>query len=209
MALHDLSPKRLTYEDYVLIPDDGKRHEILDGEHYVTAAPFVRHQKLVVRLTILVGGFVEAHELGQFLVAPTDVLLSPHDIVQPDLLFISKQRAAIVREKNVQERRTWSSRSLPSSTRRLDEAVKLGAYERFGALEYWMFDPRRKGADVWDRGPGGLRRKPSLSAAAGDTPDDSPAPRARDSAGRNLQGLNIERRELHAAVHPGPRCCRA
>jgi Uma2 family endonuclease len=168
MALHDLSPKRLNYEDYVLIPDDGKRHEILDGEHYVTAAPFVRHQRLVVRLTILIGGFVETHDLGQLLVAPTDVVLSPHDVVQPDLLFISNARASIVGEKNVQGAPDLVIEILSESTRRLDEAVKLEAYERFGALEYWMLDSRRKGADVWERGPGGLRRKPFLSAAAGD-----------------------------------------
>src|SRR5206468_7997504 len=94
MALHDPSPK-LTYEDYILFPDDGKRHEIIDGEHYVTAAPFVRHQRIVVYLTVSLGGFLRQHPLGELLVAPTDIVLSPHDIVQPDLFFISNERAAI------------------------------------------------------------------------------------------------------------------
>ena len=49
MALHDL-PRKLTYEDYALIPEDGQRHEIIDGEHYVSPAPFVRHQDLLVEL---------------------------------------------------------------------------------------------------------------------------------------------------------------
>ncbi|HEV2855513.1 MAG TPA: Uma2 family endonuclease [Thermoanaerobaculia bacterium] len=104
MALHDPSPK-LTYEDYVLLPDDGKRHEIIDGEHFVTAAPFVRHQKIVIRLTLRLGGFIETHRLGHLLVAPTDVVLSPYDILQPDLLFISNERASILGEKNVQGER--------------------------------------------------------------------------------------------------------
>ena len=93
MALHDPSLK-LTYEDYLLIPDDGKRHEIIDGEHYVTATPFLRHQRIVRRLTVRLDGFLREHHLGEVLIAPTDVILSPHDIVQPDLLFISNERAA-------------------------------------------------------------------------------------------------------------------
>lgn len=167
MALHDPSPK-LTYEDYILIPNDGKRHEIVDGEHYVTAAPFVRHQRLVVRLTILVGGFIREHRLGELLIAPTDVILSPHDIVQPDLLFISSEKAPILTEKNVQGAPDLVIEILSESTRHLDEVLKRQAYEQFGAREYWIFDPHRKTTRVWERTAEGLRRKALLSAAAGD-----------------------------------------
>jgi hypothetical protein len=81
MALHDLPAKKLTYEDYLLIPEDGKRHEIIDGEHYVSDAPFVRHQRVVHRLGLRLGSYVEAHPVGEILPAPTDVVLSPHDVV--------------------------------------------------------------------------------------------------------------------------------
>ncbi len=167
MALHDL-PRKLTYEDYVLIPEDGQRHEIIDGEHYVTAAPFVPHQDLVVELTLRLGGFVKANRLGRFLIAPTDVLLSPYDIVQPDLLFISHQQAAIVGLKNVQGAPDLVIEILSRSTRRLDEGVKLQAYERCGVRAYWMFDPFRRGVQPWERTAEGLRPLPFLSAAAGD-----------------------------------------
>jgi Uma2 family endonuclease len=168
MALHDLPRQRLTYDDYVLIPDDGKRHEIIDGEHYVTAAPFVRHQQIVVRLTIALGGFVQINRLGEFLVAPTDIVLSPYDVVQPDLLFISSSRASIVEVKNVQGAPDLVIEIHSDSTRRIDQGVKRAAYERWGVLEYWMLDPGRKEADVWGRTAEGLRRRALLSAAAGD-----------------------------------------
>jgi Uma2 family endonuclease len=167
MALHDPIPK-LTYEDYVRIPDDGKRHEIIDGEHYVTAAPFIRHQDLVVRLTILIGSFVREHRLGKLLIAPTDVILSPHDIVQPDLLFVSNERASILTEKNIQGAPDLVIEILSNSSRRLDEVLKRQAYERFGAREYWIFDPQRETTQAWERTAEGLRRKALLSAAAGD-----------------------------------------
>jgi len=93
---------KLTYEDLVALPDDGMRHELIDGEHYVTAAPFLSHQRLAFLLTLRVGGFVETNRLGLFFFAPADVLLSAYDVVQPDMFFISSERAAIAGSKNVQ-----------------------------------------------------------------------------------------------------------
>lgn len=168
MALHDLA-RKLTYEDYVLIPEDGQRHEIIDGEHYVSPAPYLSHQRLAFRLTLSVGGFIEANRLGLFFFAPVDVLLSIHDIVQPDMFFISNERAAIAKEQNVQGAPDLAIEILSKGTRRLDERIKLEAYERCGVREYWLFDRFRKGVQVWKRADGGgFRPCPFLSATAGD-----------------------------------------
>jgi Uma2 family endonuclease len=166
MALRDLDlPRKLTYEDYVLIPEDGQRHEILDGEHYVTPAPFIRHQLISSNLHSLLGPFIRKRRLGTLLAAPVDVILSPHDIAQPDLLFISNERAGIVTEKNVQGAPDLLVEILSKSTRRRDERLKLELYDRFGVLEYWMFDPDRKGARIYRRDDGRLRLVAELSAA--------------------------------------------
>jgi Uma2 family endonuclease len=167
MALHDLSPK-LTYRDYALFPEDGQRHEIIDGEHYVTPAPFVPHQDLLVELTLRLAGFVKIHRLGRLLVAPTDVLLSLHDIVQPDLLFVSRERAAIVGLKNIQGAPDLVIEILSPSTSRLDKVLKLDAYERCGVQSYWIFDRVREGVQPYERTDEGLRPQPFLAAAAGD-----------------------------------------
>jgi Uma2 family endonuclease len=162
MALHDLPAKKLTYEDYLLIPEDGKRHEIIDGEHYVSAAPFIRHQRVVQRLGLRLGNYVEAHPVGEILPAPTDVILSPHDIVEPDLLFISNERSAIVEEKNIQGAPDLVVEIHSGSSRRIDRGVKKQAYEQWGVLEYWMLDPERKEAEVWERTAEGLLRQRAL-----------------------------------------------
>jgi hypothetical protein len=40
--LRTASPRvKLTYDDFLLFPDDGKRHELIDGEHYVTPSPTI------------------------------------------------------------------------------------------------------------------------------------------------------------------------
>jgi len=68
---------RLTYEDFLLFPDDGKRHELIDGEHYVTAAPNLRHQKLLGRLYLAVADYLRAHpDVGEVYFAPLDVVFS-------------------------------------------------------------------------------------------------------------------------------------
>lgn len=167
MAVRDL-PRKLTYEDYLLFPEDGQRHEILDGEHYVTPSPFFQHQFTAGRLHLRLGNFVEKRGLGIVLFAPFDVLLSPHDVVQPDLLFVSKERAGIVVEKYVHGAPDLVIEILSESTRRRDERLKLERYDRFGVQEYWMFDTGRKTARIFRREGGRLALAAELSAAAGD-----------------------------------------
>ncbi len=148
MALHDPTV-RLTYEDYVLIPEDGRRHEIIDGEHYVSAAPFVQHQSVSGRFNQHLSNFLDEHDLGRVFAAPIDVLLSRHDIVQPDLVFVSKARAGIVEEKNIQGAPDLLIEILSDGTRRIDEGIKLRRYEHFGVREYWLVHPRREDVRVY------------------------------------------------------------
>ncbi|HEY4596341.1 MAG TPA: Uma2 family endonuclease, partial [Thermoanaerobaculia bacterium] len=103
-----------------------------------------------------------------FLVAPTDVLLSIHDVVQPDLFFISNEKAAIAQEKNVQGAPDLVIEILSKGTLRLDKGPKLKAYERWGVREYWMFDRFQRGVLPWKRSGRSLRPQPFLSAAAED-----------------------------------------
>ena len=151
MALHDLRHRKLTYEDYLLIPEDGRRHEILDGEHYVTAAPFLRHQRISIRLSSRLFFFADRHGLGEVLTAPADVVLSLNDVVQPDILFISKARSGIARERSVQGAPDLVIEILSKSTRSRDEGLKRERYELLGVTEYWTVDPETRTAKVYRR----------------------------------------------------------
>lgn len=168
MAVRDTARRKLTYEDYLGLPEDGNRHEILDGEHYVTAAPYLRHQGVVVELTSWIAPFVRRHRLGQFYVAPVDVLLSRHDVVQPDLFFLSNERLPLLTEKNVQGAPDLVIEILSPATRRRDEGIKLETYERFGVREYWLVDPERRTVRIYRRTGDSLRKEADLAAAAGD-----------------------------------------
>jgi len=79
---------KLTYDDYLNFPYDGKRHEIIDGEHYMTPAPQTRHQIVSANLAGILINFIRKNNFGQILLAPTDIVLSDTTVVQPDILFI-------------------------------------------------------------------------------------------------------------------------
>ena len=82
--------RKLTYADFLLFPDDGKRHELIDGVHYVTPSPNLGHQELVGRLYLAIGNFLSTRRhLGRVFLSPLDVVMSDYDVVEPDLLFVA------------------------------------------------------------------------------------------------------------------------
>jgi Uma2 family endonuclease len=144
---------KLGLEDYALFPDDGKRHELIDGEHIVTPAPTSRHQRLVIRLGVAIYQHAEANRLGVLLPAPTDVVLSRHDVVQPDLLFVVAARLAIIHDR-VDGPPDLAIEVLSPSSRRTDEVLKRRAYERTGVAELWIVDPDVERVRIYRREQG-------------------------------------------------------
>ena len=133
---------RLTYDDFVQFPDDGKRHEIIDGVHYVTPSPRLRHQDLVGRLHIEIALYLRAHpDAGRVFLSPLDVVLSHYDVVEPDLLFIAGDQAGIMTDKNIQGAPALVVEVLSKSTRKRDAQTKRRLFERTGVREYWLVDP--------------------------------------------------------------------
>lgn len=149
VTLNDMAvePKYLlTYEDFLTFPDDGVRREIIDGEMFVTPSPIVRHQTLVGRLFYLMYHHVEMHGSGQVFVAPLDVRLGEHTVVEPDLIFIAEERRDIVKEKFILGAPTLLVEVV--SDPRTDRVRKRDVYARAGVLEYWVVDPAADRVEV-------------------------------------------------------------
>jgi Uma2 family endonuclease len=168
MAVRDSISRRLTYEDFLRFPEDGLRHELIDGEHFVTPAPSRKHQLASANLTYFLVGFLRRNPLGHVFAAPFDVVLSNEDVVEPDLLYISHERAGILNEQNARGTPDLVIEILSEGTRRIDETRKLKLYERTGVREYWMLDPVRETARVYRRDGDRLVLAQELSAVARD-----------------------------------------
>ncbi len=132
---------KLTYEDYVSFPDDGKRHELIDGEHYVTPAPLTKHQRISGNLFAAIHHHCQHTKQGRIFSAPTDVVFTETDVVQPDLLYIAKDQNRIITRENIQGSPDLIVEILSDSTRRRDERLKRNLYEQHRVKEYWIVDP--------------------------------------------------------------------
>jgi len=160
---------KLTYDDFVHFPDDGKRHELIDGEHYVTPSPNVRHQRILGNLHLLIGNWLEAHPIGQVFVAPLDVVFSDVDVVEPDLLYLSNERAAqAITQLHVKGVPELVIEIASKGTRKRDETIKRRLYERSGVSEYWVIDPDIDVVRVYRRDGDRLGRPLELSREASD-----------------------------------------
>lgn len=154
---------KLTYDDFVLFPDDGKRHELIDGEHYVTPSPNLPHQTILGNLHLVIASWLEAHPVGRVFLSPLDVVFTRFDVVEPDLLYCSNERGTqILTRQNVQGVPELVVEIASPGTRRRDDTIKRQLYEREGVSEYWIVDPVKEVIRVHRRELGAFARPVEL-----------------------------------------------
>ena len=140
--------KRWTYGDYLKL-DDDKRYEIIEGELLEMPAPSTTHQRLVGRLFRLMSEFVEEKDLGEVFVSPVDVILSETNVVQPDVVFVSKERSEIVREKGVFGAPDLVVEVISPSTLKRDTEDKKRIYAEHEVKELWLVFPGERAVEVF------------------------------------------------------------
>ena len=161
---------KLTYDDFLLFPDDGQRHELIDGEQYVTPSPNTKHQQVVGNLHYLIRRWLETNPVGRIFFAPFDVVFTRFDVVEPDLLYLSHARAAeALTDAHVRGTPELVVEICSPSTRQRDERIKRRLYEREGVSEYWVVDPELDVIRVYHRNENVFARPREFSAEAGDT----------------------------------------
>ena len=136
-----ITKKLWGYAAYTAIPDDGKRHEIIEGEHFVNPAPNLYHQQVSRRIQFQLYSEIELRELGIVANAPIDLQLSEHDIVQPDLVIVLRERANILTPAKINGVPDLTVEILSPSNERYDQVTKRLLYERCGVPEYWIVSP--------------------------------------------------------------------
>ena len=158
----------LTYNDFLTFPDDGKRHELIAGAHYVTPSPNTRHQMISGNLMTALRVCLESHPRGLVFAAPFDVVLSDADVVVPDLIYISRERRRILTAQNVQGAPDLIVEILSPGTRKADEIAKRALYERSGVTDYWIVDPELEVVRIYKRVDAAFVRTAELAVARSD-----------------------------------------
>ncbi|TVL99332.1 MAG: Uma2 family endonuclease [Candidatus Brocadia sp. WS118] len=140
--------KRWTYENYLHLTD-GKRYEIVGGRlSMMVPAPEFNHQRIAMTLAVKFYLFVEKHGLGYVVDAPTDVILDEENVVQPDILFISRENKDVIRKNGVFGPPDLVVEIVSPSTQYRDVYEKKDLYARFRVKEYWIVNPYTRRIEV-------------------------------------------------------------
>src|ERR1043166_897597 len=139
----------LTYEDYVVLPNDGRRYEILEGELSVTPAPSTKHQTASGNLFVILAQYIKERNLGKLFHAPIDLILESSSILQPDLLFVSSAHQRIITERAIEGVPDLVVEILSPTTTRTDRVTKAQIYARHSGPAYWIVDPERQNIEIY------------------------------------------------------------
>lgn len=144
-----LVPPRWTYTEFARLPDDGNRYEIIAGELHMTPAPRPFHQEIVGRLMDYLRPFARRHRLGAVLPGPVDLLFAEGDYLEPDLVFVRRERLGIITERGIEGAPELVIEVLSSSTTFRDRGIKRERYAHFGVQQYWIVDPDQQRVEVY------------------------------------------------------------
>ena len=130
---------KFTYEDYCNAPED-KRYELHDGDLVVVPSPSQPHQDSSLEIATEIKLLIRRTGIGSVFVAPFDVVLSDTDVVQPDVVFVSRERENIITHGNIQGAPDLVVEVLSPSTAHRDRTFKRALYARHGVREFWLVD---------------------------------------------------------------------
>jgi Uma2 family endonuclease len=157
----------LTVADLEATPDDGNRYEVIDGELFVSAAPSIVHQRMLVRVAFGFFEYFREHPIGEVLPG-IGVIFDDFNGVIPDLVFVTHER----RDRIEADGRLKAAPEIVieilspgGSNRRRDRQVKRALYSKRGVSEYWIFDPEARAIEVYrKRNEGGFALRTRLQA---------------------------------------------
>lgn len=141
---------RWTYEDWLRLPDDGFRYEVLNGELFLSAPPNRFHQKCSGKLFARMLFHAEKNGLGEVYTSPIGVRLPGQQVpVQPDLLFVAKSRCSILGKDYIEGAPDLVVEVLSPSNWPYDRREKFQAYQAAGVQEYLIVDPRARTVEIF------------------------------------------------------------
>jgi Uma2 family endonuclease len=149
---------RFKADDIWDTPEDGNRYEVIDGELFVTPPPIVPHQRASGTLHGYIWPYVHQRGLGELFSAPVGVVLDDENGLQPDLVYVSRERAGIIAERGIEGAPDLVVEVLSPSTRGRDRGIKMRRYAAAGVPHYWIVDPRSRSVEPYRLGEQGYEQ---------------------------------------------------
>ena len=138
-----------TYNEYLNLPDDGKRYEIADGVLLLTPSSTGSHQDTIGEVCFYLRSHVKLAGLGLVIQAPFIVELSAKDVFQPDIFVVMNAHLDRVQEKKVVGAPDLVVEVSTSGTAAFDRLTRYDTYEYTGVLEYWILNLERRTVEVF------------------------------------------------------------
>jgi Uma2 family endonuclease len=132
---------RATYADWLRMPDDGRFHEVVEGELVVTPPPSIAHQEISQEIQVRLYEFLRRTGAGKVLPAPTGVRLSDDTVLEPDLVVVLAAHYDRIGEQVIDGPPDLVVEVLSRGSAHRDVGVKRRAYEKYGVPEHWIVDP--------------------------------------------------------------------
>lgn len=139
---------KYTYEDYLHTPE-GERYQLVEGFLIKEPAPATYHQHLSWKIGFILGKYITENHLGKIFAAPCDVHLDNKTVLQPDIMFISKERENIITEQNIKGTPDLTIEIISPSSAYMDLVKKKRIYAKFGVKEYWIIYPEERTAEIY------------------------------------------------------------
>ena|SRR5687767_9455438 len=144
------APRPFTVYDYRELPEGPPNYQLIEGELEMSPSPNRAHQKILIKLIKSLGAYLDKTEKGEIYCAPFDVFLTELNVYQPDLVYISNDRKAILTDQGTEGAPDLVIEILSPRTAKLDRGVKRDIYARTGVQELWIVDPERQQVEVYD-----------------------------------------------------------
>lgn len=146
MAL--VTPETMTAKEFLQLPEGPPYYELIHGELIMSPSPDSYHQSISLEIALPISNYLKKNPIGRLYYAPLDVVFDQDNVVQPDILFIRKERLDIV-QKQALGAPDLIVEILSPGTKARDLGVKRELYARSGVQEYWIVDPRKQVVNVY------------------------------------------------------------
>ena len=135
---------KMLFED-----DDNYYYEIIDGEMIRKSAPTPMHQRICRKIIVILDRYINERKSGEIFQSPVDVFLDEYNKPQPDLVYVSTEKKAIITNDGIMGIPDLIIEIISPTSVIRDRIEKKNLYERMSVQEFWLVDPQYEEIEIY------------------------------------------------------------